>query len=108
MKFLPYKYCWKCHFPQGQSYLPSCHPPFGVSKDSSKTCPLEDSIILLVWFIRHTDNWWTRAMLAFPDLTLNIDLTALATWLNLGDSLNSFYNGLELVLWFFEHHHHSE
>ena len=104
MKFQKYQYCYSCHFPQALSYLPTCHPSFGSSNGSANSCPLADSIILLVWFIRHSDDWWNKAILAFPTLTTNMDFTAFSDWLNLGDSLNSFYNGLELVLWFFEHH----
>lgn len=105
MKFLPYEYCYLCQFPQAQPYVPTCHPSFGFSNNSNNPCPLADSIILLVWFIRHTDNWWKKAIFTFPSLTSNMDADAFATWLNLGHSLSSFYNGLELVLWFFEQQH---
>ncbi len=105
MKFPPFQYCYNCHFPQTSQYLPTCHPAFGVSKDASKFCPLADSVILLVWFIRHTDKWWSKAVLVFPTLVSNMDEASFVAWLNSGESLTTFYNGLELVLWFFQKHH---
>lgn len=104
MVFQKYEYCYKCHFPQAPPYLPQCHPPVGGSQNARNLCPLTDCIILLVWFIRHSDRWWPQAVANFPGLAFEMGPDAFAGWLNLGHSISHFYNGLELVLWFYELH----
>lgn len=97
-----YEYCYKCQLPQNKPFMPTSHPNFESGDKGSKPCPLEDFVVLLIWFIRHDhSNWWPRAAQAFPGVPLNIEEDAFAQWVSRVDSNDSFYNGLELVLWFY-------
>ena len=97
-----YEYCYKCQLPQRRPFMPTCHPDLGSGDRGSKPCPLEDFVVLLIWFLRHDHaNWWARATRAFPELQQNIGEDAFASWVSRVDSNDSFYNGLELVLWFY-------
>ena len=82
--------------------MPLCHSNLESGNKGFKDCPLEDFVILLIWFIRHDQsNWWPRACQAFTSLKINIGEEDFAMWLAQVDSNDSFYNGLELVLWFY-------
>ena len=97
-----YQYCYKCQLPQTAPYMPSCHPSLESGDRGNKACPLEDFVILLVWFIRHDHaGWWPRASRAFANLPIDIGEDDFAQWVKRTESNDSFYNGLELVLWFY-------
>lgn len=108
IKFPPYQYCFRCQLPQDLTFLPACHPQFGKAKEASAVCPLDDVVILLIWYIRHTPAWWSKALQAFPDLQSNMGENTFAQWVNAGESAKTFYNGLELVLWFYLIHSSSK
>ncbi|PPR05284.1 hypothetical protein CVT26_011479 [Gymnopilus dilepis] len=95
-----YFYCWKCQFPQNQ-YRPSCHPDFSSGERGNKKCPLEDLAILIIWTIRWDTTWWARAVKAFPDLPFAVEQKEFANWIKRTEGPDKFYNGLELILWFY-------
>lgn len=96
--FKQYDYCYYCGFPQG-SYAPSCHGTFGMK------CTLNDSVVLLLWFIFHDRALLSQIAQIF--LPLSKFLTSQASpisanqffdWcLQPGNQSNSFYMGLELI-----------
>lgn len=96
-----YVYCWKCQLPQEDKYRPTVHPPLDTGTKGNKPCPLEDLVILIVWYIRWTPEWWARALQAFPSLQHNMAEAAFGNWLKTEAMPENFFNGLELALWFF-------
>jgi Helicase conserved C-terminal domain len=101
IKFPKYKYCFRCGLPQEREFCPTAHPDLGSGDKGKKHCPLEDFAVLLIWFIRHDQEWWPRAVTVFPGLEFQMGVDTFGRWAAAGESLSSFYNGLELVLWFF-------
>jgi len=101
LNFSKFTYCYRCGLPQDKLYCPSAHPDLSLGDKGKKKCPLEDFSVLFMWFIWHDENWWTRAVAAFPQLHFSMNAQAFGDWEKAGDSLHSFYNGLEMVLWFF-------
>ena len=99
IKFPPYKFCWKCHLPQDE-YMPPSHPIFSSGNKGLKDCPHEDFVVLLVFFIRHNEEWWKRACQAFG-LTSNMSESDLVTWYTAENVQGGFNNSLELILWFY-------
>lgn len=94
--FENYQYCWKCGLPQGES-TPATHPIF--KRSVILECPFDDLAILLIWYIIHTEDVWKKACLAFPELKRTMPLEELTQWLK-KEKPHMFYNGLELVIWF--------
>jgi len=95
-----YVSCWSCGLPQ--DHLPDGHRQMG-SQQGQNQCPYDDLVVHLIWFIRHDINAsWPAACDDFHDsgLTLNISETEFAKWVTRSESPQHFYNGLELVLWF--------
>lgn len=99
-RFEAYKNCFQCFLPQGD-YLPPSHPMFHTSDKARKPCPLEDFVVLLLIFIRFESTWWSQAQKAFHTLPARPGEAEYANWCQLVESSDNFYNGLELVLWFF-------
>ena len=98
IKFPPYKFCWRCHLPQGD-FMPPSHPDFGKGR-ASKECPHEDFVVLLVIFIRRHAEWWRRACEVFGTAS-NMSEDELVKWYTAGDVQGGFNNSLELILWFY-------
>jgi len=96
-KFEKYRYCWKCGLPQGEFILPT-HPTFKAG--TALKCPFDDLVAVLIWFIIHTDDIWKRACPAFPSLQANMPLEEIKKWLIEEEQPHLFYNGLELVIWY--------
>jgi hypothetical protein len=94
--FENYQYCWKCGLPQGES-TPATHPIF--KRSVILECPFDDLVILLIWYILHTEDVWRRACLAFPELKRTMPFEEITLWLK-KEQPHMFYNGLELVIWF--------
>jgi Helicase conserved C-terminal domain len=96
-RFAKYQYCWTCGLPQGE-YTPATHPCFkpGVVMN----CPFDDVVALLIWHIINTVDVWKRACSAFKALRSTMHLADIKKWLMVVDGPHLFYNGLELVVWF--------
>jgi hypothetical protein len=95
-----YIYCYKCGLPQEKEHMPSCHPIFENGAVGCP-CPLEDFVIMFVWFIRNEAAWWQRACEAFPRLVSNWGEVEFSRWVCTIEGIDSFYNGIELMLWFY-------
>lgn len=96
-QFEKYKYCWKCGLPQGE-FIPSTHPTF--KSGIILKCPFDDLVALLIWYIINTEDIWKRACSAFTGIKKNMSLEGIITWLKAEEQPHLFYNGLELVIWF--------
>ena len=58
-------------------------------------------LIFLVWFIRHDiTSSWLDTCDVFTGLRFNTNEDDFAQWVSKVENLQQFYNGLELVLWF--------
>ncbi|KAF9499166.1 hypothetical protein BDN71DRAFT_1428215 [Pleurotus eryngii] len=101
-----YQYCFQCWLPQSTkgkvAWLPESHPPLDGSKDCGG---LKDSVILLVWFIRHNEGIWNEAVAQFHtthNLPANPDLEEFGAWLGKeANSLSCFTNAVELIIWYY-------
>jgi hypothetical protein len=102
IKFPPFEYCWKCQLPQDDRWRPTAHSDLTSGKKGGKGCILQDFVIHVVWFIRFDKELWEKARLRFKNLPGNPDLDEYGVWLNRFEGLDCFWNGLELMLWFFE------
>jgi hypothetical protein len=102
VKLMKYKYCYYCGTPQQAPFRASHHPPF--EKGKPMDCPIQDFVILLIWYIRHHQSAWTRAVAAFQErgLLFAASLADFAQWCTSGESDDSFYNGLELIIWYWQ------
>jgi Helicase conserved C-terminal domain len=96
-KYEKYHYCWKCGLPQGKFAL-ATHPVFRTG--TVLNCPFDDLIALLIWHIIHTEDIWTRACASFLGIESNMSLEKITDWLIKEEQPHLFYNGLELVVWF--------
>lgn len=96
-RYEKYKYCWKCGLPQGE-LNPATHPTFkpGVVLK----CPFDDLVALLIWYIINTEDVWKRACSAFSGLKTDMSLDGIIKWLMIEEQPHLFYNGLELVVWY--------
>ena len=96
-QFKRFQYCWTCGLPQGDFTL-STHPSFkpGVKMN----CPFDDVVALLIWYIINTEDVWKKACSAFPALKSTMYLNDIRKWLVKEDQPYLFYNGLELVIWY--------
>ena len=92
-----YHYCWKCGLPQGR-FAPATHPIF--KKGTALICPFNDLVALLIWHIIHTEEIWNKACASFTGIEPNMSLENIIKWLNKEEQPHLFYNGLELVIWF--------
>ena len=99
IKFERYKFCWKCHLPQGD-FMPPSHPDLSSGKKGTKDCPHEDFVVLLVIFIQQDPEWWRRACKAFG-LASNMSEEELIQWYTAENVQGGFNNSLELILWFY-------
>jgi len=97
--FEKYKFCFQCFLPQGD-YLPPSHPMFQANRKDRKPCPLEDFVVLLLYFIRNEREWWNKARGTFPDMPAQPNEQEYARWCQVVEKSDNFYNGLELVVWF--------
>lgn len=97
LQFEKYQYCWSCGLPQGDS-TPVTHPVFkpGFIVD----CPFDDLVALLIWHIIHTEDIWKKACSTFIGLKDKMPLTDIINWAKKEDQPHLFYNGLELVIWY--------
>ena len=96
-----FAYCYMCGLPQGE-FAPSSHPSF--RKGEVINCPFDDLVAVLVWHIIHHDVTWKKAIQAFPGLTANMPLSAIVEWACKEEQPHLFYNGLELVIWYWVTH----
>jgi hypothetical protein len=96
-RFQRYQYCWKCGLPQGE-FIPATHPTF--KSGTIMHCPFDDLVALLIWYIINTEDVWRRACSAFPGIKTKMSLEEIITWLKTDEQPHLFYNGLELVIWF--------
>lgn len=94
-----YKYCYRCGTSQETQYQPTVHPIFKPGERME--CPIEDFVVLLIWYIRHDKVIWSKAVEAFraTGLSFSLNNICFAQWCSSGDNDGSFYNGLELVMW---------
>jgi len=102
-RFPKFQYCWKCGLPQGE-YTLSTHSSFKMG--ASIKCPFDDLVVLLIWYILHTKDIWKKACSAFPGIHANMSLADITKWLVTEDQPHLFYNGLELVIWFWMSNKH--
>ncbi|KAF9494561.1 hypothetical protein BDN71DRAFT_1431641 [Pleurotus eryngii] len=101
-----YQYCYHCWLPQSTkgkvTWLPESHPPVEGFKDCGG---LKDSVILLVWFIRHNEAIWEEAVAQFyntHNLPANPDLQEYGAWLGKeANLLSCFINAVELIIWYY-------
>lgn len=96
-RFQKYCYCWKCGLPQGD-FIPATHPTFKAGVGLK--CPFEDLIVVLIWYIINTEEIWVKACSVFTGVTKNMSLEGIMKWLVAEEQPHLFYNGLELVIWF--------
>ena len=96
-QFVKFKYCWTCGLPQGE-FAPSTHPTFKAGEILK--CPFDDLVALLIWYIINTEDVWNRACSVFPGLKSTMSLDNITKWLNIEEHPSQFYNGLELVIWY--------
>lgn len=96
-RFEKYKYCWKCGLPQGEFSL-ATHPKF--KSGTVMKCPFDDMIALLMWHIINTEEIWDKACTVFSGLKQKMNLTEVTKWLKAEEQPHLFYNGLELVIWY--------
>ncbi|KDQ49445.1 hypothetical protein JAAARDRAFT_200844 [Jaapia argillacea MUCL 33604] len=52
------KNCHTCGMPQGYGSIPEAHR--SISKP--RECPFDDTIVNILWVIRHTDEYWKKAV----------------------------------------------
>jgi superfamily II DNA helicase RecQ len=95
--FEKFHYCWRCGLPQGD-FTPVTHPIF--KPGTMISCPFDDLVILLIWHIIHTEDIWEKACLEFAGLTNNMPQADITNWLKKEEQPHLFYNGLELVIWY--------
>jgi hypothetical protein len=96
-RFQRFRYCWKCGLPQGE-FTPSTHPTFKAG--THLKCPFDDLVVLMVWYIIHTEDVWKRACSVFSGIQSTMSLENITKWLILEEQPHLFYNGLELVIWY--------
>ena len=94
-----YKFCYRCHLPQGD-FMPPSHPDMTSGAKGAKECPFEDLIPILVVFIRKNEEWWKRACEVFT-LKSNMTEAELALWYSAENVQGGFNNALEMILWFY-------
>ncbi|KAG6834775.1 hypothetical protein H0H93_007508 [Arthromyces matolae] len=97
IQFPKYKYCFRCGLPQGE-FAPNSHPTFKAGEKNS--CPFDDLVVVLCWYIINTPVIWHAACNTFSAITVTTPLNDIAKWLGKEESPQCFYNGLELVLWY--------
>jgi hypothetical protein len=96
--FERYQNCYTCGLPQGD-FTPSTHPSF--KPNYNPPCPFEDFVAVLLWFIIHDPEIWRRACVTFfPALKVKMPLDAIVKWFNRVEAPQLFYNGLEVVIWY--------
>ena len=95
--FPKFTYCFSCGFPQEPDLRPKSHAPV---EDIGKICGFQDFVVLLVWYIKHKEEVWKGAMNQFSALKSDMSLDEYSTWCSKTTGSGCFYNGLELVLWF--------
>jgi hypothetical protein len=97
-----YQYCFNCGLSQILRLQPSCHPLF--KRGEPMRCPLDDFVVLFIWFIRHNAAEWEKAVKRFSlrGLQYSMSLEEFGKWCSKGDGERDFYNGLELVLWYWQ------
>lgn len=100
IRFKPYEYCFMCGLPQEQ-YLLKCHPVF--KKGQRIDCPLGDLVAVLDMYIFWDRQVYAEARKNFPGLPQSSTLQQFAQWINREGGPSNFYNGLELVLWFWKY-----
>jgi len=103
IKLTPFEYCYRCGLPQGE-FLPIGHPAFERGR-ARVLCPFEDFVALICWFIFTNPSIYTKAKEAFPELrkVREMQVEDFSKWINIINDL-SFYNGLELVLWYWNNY----
>lgn len=78
--------------------MPVTHPIF--KSGTMINCPFDDLVVLLIWHIIHTEDIWKKACCTFTGITNNMALADITTWLKKEEQPHLFYNGLELVIWY--------
>ncbi|KII82860.1 hypothetical protein PLICRDRAFT_180965 [Plicaturopsis crispa FD-325 SS-3] len=94
-----YKYCFKCGCPQSDAHRPECHPQM-ERYNAGGPCLLEDLVAVLLWHIHHTPAVWSLACQTHDGLFEGMSVDEFAGWVNQVEGVDRFYNGLELVIWF--------
>ena len=97
LKIERYKYCHQCGLPQGD-FMPSTHPSF--KKGESMRCPFDDLVAVLLWHIIHDESILRKVKDAFPALESISGSKAIVQWMAKEESPTKFYNGLEVVVWY--------
>lgn len=97
LKFEKYQYCWKCGLPQGD-FTPVTHPIF--KPGTVLECPFDDLVALLLWHIINTEDVWKKACSTFTGITKHMSLADINKWVKKEEQPHLFYNGLELVIWY--------
>ena len=96
-RYAKFCYCWMCGLPQGEFTL-STHPTF--KPGTKMQCPFDDLVALLIWYIINTDDIWKKACSVFPGIQQKMSLDDIIKWIIVEEQPHLFYNGLELVIWY--------
>lgn len=97
LKIATFKYCHQCGLPQGD-LMPSTHATF--KRGETMRCVFDDLVAVLVWYIIHDENVLRKACEEFPALKEIRGAKAKVEWMTREDDPTKFYNGLEVVIWF--------
>ena len=89
-----YTYCYRCGLPQGAEKA-RCHPEVR----GTIICPVDDMVALMVWYIVIDSELLAKARTVFPDMPKTRDPEEWGTWASKGETVENFYNGLELACW---------
>ncbi|KAJ7589730.1 hypothetical protein C8J56DRAFT_1076612 [Mycena floridula] len=104
-----YKYCWYCGFPQqdtrnwgNNNYSPPNHPKF---EGGPIECPFTNFVAAAIWWIFIQSEVMEQAIaeigheLAIPD---PLTPEKFITWCAAEQGPHHFYNGLELLIWYWK------
>ena len=95
--FAKFEYCYWCGLPQGK-YHCQPHPPVG--RDGSAPCQFDDLVAVLAWFVFMDPPTYAKACAAFAALRMGMTVEEFTNWGKKKADGKSFYNALELVIWF--------
>jgi hypothetical protein len=101
-EFVPYTYCYFCQLPQVENLDYARH-----GKPGTKECTMKDLVAHLTWFIYQAKDKaiWNDACTYFHDLHKDMTVAGLKRWYPETNGVHGFFNGLELVVWYFRRYH---
>lgn len=98
-KFQKYEYCFFCGLPQGR-WAPSSHPEIRTGTKQT-SCPFEDTVAVLAWYIFRNTPSFQAAQRALPTLSRVENEADFKIWVGKVEGRGNFYNALELLIWFY-------